>query len=186
MHKSEFCGILVALVVATLGITSTGPADQAAADYQVTPLRVQDMPEVTVYYQTVKTKLPDMSKDFDPVFADYDKALEAGELQRAGPVMLVYHNASFERPFDLDVCFTAPADAMPVEKFQVKKVPSFKCASVVYVGSLKWLGQAYQSLFKQLNGAGLQATGQTREVYLFWGGYDSPNNVTYVQSGIED
>lgn len=186
MGKRGLATVVMPLLLSAASLTPSHAADKADAEYQVTPLRVQEMPAVTVYYQTVKTKLPDMSKDFTPVMEAFDKATKAGEVRPSGPVLFLYHNASFDKAFDLDVCFTAPPDAKAAGAFQVKTLPKFRCGSVVYVGPVRSVGKAYESLFKQINAAGMQATGQTREVYLFWDGPDSANNVTYVQAGIEE
>ena len=77
------------------------------------------------------------------------------------------------------------ADAPAVEGFKIVKLDAFKCATILFTGPLSQIKDAYCKLFDCLGAAGLKFKGGFREVYLYWEGPESLNNVVQIQAAIE-
>ena len=115
-----------------------------------------------------------------------EKATEL-KLAQTGPILITYFNF-FGDPEQL---FTAEI-GLPIHKeeaenagsFYVRKVPKFKCVSVIFQGPLSKIGEAWQT-FAQAAMARGEPTGESRELYLYWEGHDSPNNVVEMQMGLK-
>ena len=76
----------------------------------------------------------------------------------------------------------AKGDAGPFEFFTAK---ALKCASCIYRGSMKGIGQAWDDLTHHCGDKGYKLTHENREVYLLWKSFDSAENETELQRGIE-
>jgi hypothetical protein len=78
---------------------------------------------------------------------------------------------------------TLPADAVisvaaPIE---CKTLPAFDCISAKYVGPMHRIGDAWRQVADAWRASG---SGESREVYKQWIGFDSLKNVTELQKGI--
>jgi effector-binding domain-containing protein len=127
-----------------------------------------------------------MAKTLDKTFMPLmEKAKAAGLL--GGPPIFVYHGATGDptAKFTLDTGLTVPADTKALGEFKVKKLPALHAATAYFTGPLASLGAAYAQFFPQLMQAGHIPTGDMREVYLFWEGPESANNVVEIQIGIK-
>jgi hypothetical protein len=62
------------------------------------------------------------------------------------------------------------------------KVPAPHCATLLYTGSVAGLGDAFGKLYGDIGRQGLEATDVCREVYLYWEGRESPNNIIQIQA----
>jgi effector-binding domain-containing protein len=93
--------------------------------------------------------------------------------------------ADMTKPFTLDIGIETVDDAKPTDDLKVRKLSRFKCATMLYTGSLQNLSKVYEKLVPAALAAGHKLTGESREFYLYWEGPDSKNNVVQVQVGIE-
>jgi effector-binding domain-containing protein len=116
----------------------------------------------------------------------FEKATEL-KLGQTGPVMITYFNfrGDPEQAFTAELGVPIHAEeAKNADAFYVRKAPKFKCASVVFQGSLSRIGEAWQN-FAQAAMAKGEPTGESRELYLYWEGHDSPNNIIELQMGLK-
>jgi len=68
--------------------------------------------------------------------------------------------------------------------FYVRKVPKFKGAAAVFQGSLSQIGEAWQKFAATAQTKG-EPTEESRELYLYWEGHDSPNNIVELEMGLK-
>jgi effector-binding domain-containing protein len=169
------------------GGTAANPALSTQPVWHLSPLLVKDVKEVPGYlHGSAETTLADIAKTLDKIFMPLmDKAQKAGLL--GGPPIFVYHGATGDptAKFTLDTGFAVPADTKPLGEFKVNKLPGYRAATAYFTGPLSSLGAAYTQFFPELMKAGYTPTGDMREVYLFWEGPDSANNVVEIQVGIK-
>jgi effector-binding domain-containing protein len=77
----------------------------------------------------------------------------------------------------MEVGVPVKAETQPAGKAEVKTLPPFHCASLLYWGSLEHIGQAYEKLIQAIKEAGLERTGEGREWHYHFRGDASPDNV---------
>ncbi len=167
---------------------ATQPQARAPAGHgRVSDLIVKDVKEVPGYLcgsaRTTLTTMPQvLERNFLPIPA---KARE-NHLALSGPALFVYHGCTGDpdQPFALDTGFIVEPDTKDLGDLKVKKLPAFRAATAYYTGPVTGLGEAFGKLFAQLGAAGYTPTDETREVYLWWEGPESPNNVVELQVGI--
>jgi effector-binding domain-containing protein len=105
-----------------------------------------------------------------------------------GPVLHYYYGAphtALNKPFKMETGFLFPERAEAVGEFKARTLPSYKCASILYVGPARQIGDAWQELYRSVRGQGLTPTNEERELYLYWEGADSLNNIVQVQVGVQ-
>ena len=88
------------------------------------------------------------------------------------------------KPFTLDIGVIVKDGNPKPDGIQLNKVGPLHCASVLYTGPIAQIAQAYGKLYGELGRRGLQPTDVSREVYLYWEGPDSVNNVIQVQADL--
>ena len=160
------------------------PATQPA--FGVSEMRVQTIAGFTYLYDSSETTLARMADPVGRMLPALMRASAEGKVRPAGPIIMMYHDLKdLSQPFTLDVGCSAQPDTKPVGTFKVRKVEPFRCATVLFTGPIKHIGEAYQKLVADLDGAHLTTTGTSREFYLYWEGPDSPNNVVQIQMGIQ-
>jgi effector-binding domain-containing protein len=115
------------------------------------------------------------------------EAIAAVGAEPVAPVTFIYHGADGtpDTKFQLEIAFplsTRPAS--PVDPYDVKETPAFRCLATDYVGPMLDIMRGYALLFTELEEQGLAYTGESREIYRKWIGYESPDNVTELQIGV--
>ena len=111
-----------------------------------------------------------------------EKATEL-KLMQGGPILFTYFNfrgdpdQKFALEIGVPIFANEPASA---GEFYVRKVPKMKCAAAVFQGSLNQMGEAWHKFAAtaQTKGEPLE---ESRELYLYWEGHDSPNNIIELQ-----
>lgn len=115
----------------------------------------------------------------------YAEAAKCG-LTPAGPQIWQYTGMTtmdMDAEFMLDIALPVNGDAKP-EKFEIKELPEYKCATILHMGSWDNLGTSYQQLIGETAQKGLQITGIFREVYITVDMVDTAENLTEIQAGI--
>ncbi|MBM4069700.1 MAG: GyrI-like domain-containing protein [Planctomycetes bacterium] len=105
-----------------------------------------------------------------------------------GPVLHFYYGAPHRTPdkaFKMETGFFVPEGTKAFGDFKVRELPEFKCASILYVGPGRRIGDAWQELYRSLRAKGLTPTDEERELYLYWEAGESPNNIVQVQVGVK-
>jgi len=77
-----------------------------------------------------------------------------------------------------------PPGTGPSGQFKVRTLDAFHCATLIYSGSMSSLENGYESLINQMLEARLSPGDESREMYLFWEGPESPNDVLQIQMRI--
>jgi effector-binding domain-containing protein len=109
------------------------------------------------------------------------------KLAQTGPIMITYFNfhGDPEETFTGELAVPINVEhAMKGGDFYLRKTEKFKCASTIFQGQLTSLGMAWQN-FVQTAMTNGEPTGESREVYLYWEGFDSPNNIVELQLGLK-
>jgi effector-binding domain-containing protein len=131
-----------------------------------------------------------LKKEEIPAFAGeavqslYAKLGELG-VKPAGDLVFVYNCT---RGADgIDCCIGIPIaeskfDAAP---FQVVQLNDFRCESAIYQGSMRGIGPAWEKMYGSLKARGAQCGTESREVYIHWVDFDSAENRTELQVGVE-
>jgi DNA gyrase inhibitor GyrI len=182
-------------------LSSPGPlrsATAAADDKPVAPaaptvgeMRIQTLPALSYLYLPAQTTFAKMG---EPVKAGFDKLFghaAENKFLLVRPTMLVYQgNPHFDpqKEFKMEMGIVVgpetpapPADA----DVKLRKTEPFKCATILYTGTVMQQGQAYQKLIPALKAANHTPTGEVRVLCLYWDGMDSPNNVFMLMIGIK-
>ena len=175
----------VFLTVALTALNMTGRAEDMPA---MTKMRVKRVPPRTFLCTKQQLKIeevPDFIRRSVKPLAQAAMDLKVGP---AGPTVTSYlgyrgdPSQSFTAELDIPALQTAAQYKGP---FYFRSAPEFKCASMIFQGSIKDIGSAWRSLVEQATEGDLKPTGNSREVYLSWEGEDSDNNVVELQLGVE-
>lgn len=171
-------GTAFGLAVRADAQATTQPVLPSVADVQIESLRPYRYAFVSK--QTMLAKLQDAIAVLMPRI---DAAIGAG-LHPTGPVVFTYHGATADQnlPFILDIGVTVRADAPAPAGVTLKTVRSTRCATLLYMGPTSGLPQADGKLYGEIGRRGLQPTDVSREMYLYWEGPDSPNNLIQIQA----
>ncbi len=136
---------------------------------------------------TATTTIPKIKEVVAAKFGPMGKAAREAGVHFEGPAIFIYQGATgeMEQPFDLTMGMPVAADAKDVGEYKVAKRPGMLCVSAYYTGDISHLGEAWGKFYGQAMQRGVKPTGESREVYLFWEGEESPNNVIELQIAIE-
>jgi effector-binding domain-containing protein len=152
-------------------------------------MRIQTVPAMSYLYLPLETTFAEMGK---PVRAGFDRVYGAAyeaKLFIARPSMMVYDNNPHldpRRKFKLEIGVIVSADAkIEAADLKIRKTAPFKCATILYTGTVLEQGQAYKKLFPAIQAANLELTGEEREMCLYWAGMESSNNVYMMMVGVK-
>ena len=115
-----------------------------------------------------------------------EKATEL-KLGQSGPILITYFNfrGDPDQKFTAEIGVPIGAkEAAVVGEFYVRKVPKFKCAAAVFQGPLMQIGEAWGKFVEMAMTKG-EPTEESRELYLYWEGHDSPNNIIELEMGLK-
>ncbi|HWE03193.1 MAG TPA: GyrI-like domain-containing protein [Tepidisphaeraceae bacterium] len=164
------------------------PAPSAATlPYSVSAMHVQFVGGKAFLYSPARVSFNDEASAVAPVVASLKRLTATGQISPADSILLVYHDPSEDPavPFDLEIGMPLrAAPTLPPPGFQVRPLPAFRCATLLYRGPLKLLNKAYDKLILEMIERGLVPSEETRENYLVWDEPDSPRNVVQIEVGI--
>jgi effector-binding domain-containing protein len=170
---------------------STQPVPQAGApgddqDFVISSMRVQEMKGITYFFISSKTNIAQLGDHIRQSTEKIDLALKSGQVRPVGPIMIIFHRMMQEQggEFPLEVGFPVADDAQAPDGFEIKKLDKFRCATVLYSGSMQQVRRAFEAVYNDLLGAGLEPTDETRQSVLLFEGQDSVNNVVMIQVGV--
>jgi effector-binding domain-containing protein len=162
---------------------------KAAADADeplISRMRVQDYPAKHFAYMSTETTLTQISETVQDLMPKLQQAMKDAGAAPTGPGTFVYQGITQDpnKPFTLEIGFPVAEGTKEAGDMKVRTLEAFHCASVIYSGPISQVTQAYQQAFTDLFTAGLQPTGETREMYLYWEAIDSPNNIELIMVGV--
>ena len=105
-------------------------------------------------------------------------------IAQVGPVIIRYYATGAPDTWVLEVGVPVKAGTEAAGEAQVKTLPPFRCAALLYWGSLEHIVQAHETLMQAIREAGLEQTDENREWHYHFEGDVSPNNVIGLHMGI--
>ena len=146
--------------------------------------RVQSLKGYTYAFVSAETTLTTLHDTIDQLVPKLDTAMDAGQLRVEGVAIFTYHGATMDpsKKFTLDVGIIVKDGSTAPPGFTIAVVPAATNATLLYTGNMQGLPPAYGKLYGEITRQGLQPTDVSREVYLYWEGVDSPNNVVQLRA----
>jgi effector-binding domain-containing protein len=199
MNSTNAKWVVLALVVSismSLPARADGPAAQPAAkadapaddqDFVISPMRVQELKGMNYLFVSSSTTLAQLGDHIRQSMQKVEPALKGGQIRPVGPALIIFHgvNQDPNSEFPLEVGFPVAADTTPPDGFEIKKLDTFRCATVLYSGSAQQIKRAYKAVYDDLLNAGLQPTDEGREAVLMFEGPESVNNVAMIEIGVQ-
>ena len=160
---------------------------RAAEPALLTEVRIKETAERQYLCAKKEVKIAEMA-EFAPamVKALMEKATEL-KLGQSGPTLITYFDfrGDPEQKFTVEIGVPISVkEAAGTGEFYVRKVPKFKCAAAIFQGSMSQRGEAWQK-FPEIALSKGEFTGESRELFLYWEGHDSPNNVIELEMGLK-
>lgn len=148
----------------------------------------KDAAPMTVLYARQELTIPQVGMYAERYGTQMMEDVEQYGLQVVGPWMFI----AYDLPTDGQQRFTSEfclpignAETYAGDRFAVKALGSFPCACAEYSGKLDQLfAEGYQPLIREIVAAGLQFTGESREIYHRWAGANAPENRIEIQFGV--
>ena len=162
----------------------------AVPEYVISQMRRLTMPEMTYFYVTNRpTPFAKLDQDLDPLIESLHAAIAQAHLAEVGPDLLRYYPApeghsGKSELFLMELGVSVKPDTLPAGEAKVKVLPPFPCAALLLWGGMTHMAEAYGTLKRAMQEAGLESVGESRERYYHIEGGDSPHNVIgiYLQA----
>jgi hypothetical protein len=148
---------------------------------------IRTYPAATYFFvsdwATQKT-IPDVMAKLTPHLLDMVK--QAG-LNVNGPMIcvLIGVNPDPNTPFQVEAGFIVDTATKPAGDAEVRPLDSFKAATVLFTGDVKYISKAYEGLYASIFSAGQFPTTEIRQMGLYFEKMDSANNVFMLMVGIQ-
>lgn len=148
------------------------------AEYLIGLMRVQTMAEQPFFYVACPPITMDrLDEELNRLMPRLEAAQAEAHVGDGAPVIISYYPAGDSGEFSMEVGIPVKAGAQPAGEAQVKILTPYRCASLLYWGSLEHIKEAYDVLMQAIKDAGLEQTGKGREWYYHFEGDASPDNV---------
>jgi effector-binding domain-containing protein len=165
-----------------------GPAAaQPAGEWATTPVRSTTAQAITYLFTQYETTMEQMDR-VGPEIDELLATVRQNQIDVQGQVIFIYEGMQQDptKPFKLSIGMPVPRGTPAVGKYQVKDLPPFKCAGLIFQGSIADVPNAYQKLFGEVMAGGTQRpTDEIREIYLYWESSESDHNVVWIQVGVQ-
>jgi effector-binding domain-containing protein len=149
-----------------------------AADYHISQMRVLTMSEQPFFYVACPpTPMAALDDELERLMPLLEAAQAEAHVGDGAPVITRYYPTDTPDTYLMEVGKPVSPGAQPAGEAQVMTLPSYRCAAVLYWGSLEHIGEAYGALMQAVKDAGLELTGEGQEWYYHFEGDNSPNNV---------
>jgi effector-binding domain-containing protein len=192
----RFVLTLLASMCLALPVRADGPATQAAAkpdapaedqDFVISGMRVQELKGMSYLFVSSRSTLGQIGDNIRQAMEKIQPALKSGQVRPIGPALIIFHgvNGDPNNQFPLEVGFPVAPDTTAPDGLAVKKLDTFRCATVLYSGGMQDIKHAYEAVYNDLTSAGLEPTDEGREALLLFEGPDSVNNVAMIQVGVK-
>ena len=156
------------------------------AEYLIGQMRVQTLREQSFFYVACPpTAMARLDEELNRLMPLLETAQAEAHVGDGAPVILRYFPTGEPDIYVMEVGIPVKAGVQPAGEAQVKTLPPYRCASLLYWGSLEHIGEAYGALTQAIKDAGLEQTGEGREWYYHFEGDASPNNVIGLHMEIQ-
>ena len=181
---------LVAVLLASKAVFFGEVAVAQGEEHQpvIGEMIVQSVPAKNYLQGGFETKFKGMGELVGKTLNELFHAAKEEKIGLHGPVVHCFFGAPHREPekqFKMETGFYVRKGSPVVGKFRVRKLPEYRCATILYVGPSAHIGDAWQQLYRSVKSQGLKPTDEERELYLYWEGADSPNNIVQVQVGVK-
>jgi effector-binding domain-containing protein len=154
-------------------------------EFLIGQMRVQTMREETFFHVAcAPTPMAGLDRELDVLIPKLEAAQAAAGIAQVGPVVTRYYWVGAPDLYVMEVGVPVKAGTQAAGEAQVKTLPHFRCAALLYWGSLEHIGEPYAKLMQAIQEAGLEKSGDNREWYYHFEGDVSPNNVIGLHIGI--
>ena len=159
----------------------------------VSPARVQTVPAFRYFFFRTETPGAEIGTAFGQllpqVFAAKDAAArDAVPMETTGPLVTIYRYLDDARETaTLEIGFPVKAGTPASHGAEVRDVPPFRCASLIYWGDIPHIEQVgYRALEDAVTQSGLHGSPEYCEWHHYVEDDLSPNNVFVLQRGVQD
>jgi effector-binding domain-containing protein len=154
-------------------------------EFLISEMRVLTMREETFFYVVGQpTAMAGLDGELDALIPKLEATQAAAGIAQAGPVVVRYFWVSAPDIYLMELGVPVKVGTQAAGEAQVKSLPPFRCASLLYWGSLEHINEPYARLMQAIQEAGLEHTGDNREWHYHFEGDTSPNNVIGLQMGV--
>lgn len=140
-------------------------------------------------FTKTQTTAPRVTDAIMQLMPQLDAAMRAGTIVPRGPVVFVYRGATMEpdKEFTLEVGVVVADDAQAPDGFESRREPAFDCVAMLYTGPYAGIPQAWMKMMGEMAALEVKPTADNvgRELYLYYDGPQSPNNVTWLAIDVE-
>jgi DNA gyrase inhibitor GyrI len=173
-------------VILQCAVQADPPLAAAPAPTSISDVRVQNLKGYTYAFVSTQTSLNKLQDAIAKLIPKIDAAVDSGALRVMGPYIFTYHGATTDpnKQFTLDIGVMVKDENPKPDGIEQIKIGPLHCATVIYTGAAGQLPKAYEKLYGDIGRRGLQPTDVCREVYFYWEGPDSINNVIQVQADL--
>lgn len=180
--------LVSASVLISLLFENVSIAEENESQPSIGELVVRKIPAKHYLRGEFETEFKSMGKPVGKTLTEMMEAAREKKVGLHGPVIHFYHDAPHQDPekrFRMETGFFVPVGTPAVGTFETRELPELRCATILYVGPATRIGDAWQKLYRNARAMGLTPNGEERELYLYWEGVESPNNIVQVQVGID-
>jgi len=154
-------------------------------DFLIGQMRVQTMREETFFHVTGRpVPMSELDDELDRLIPLLEAAQAEAGIAQVGPVVIRYYLSGGTDTYVMELGVPVRPGTRAAAEAQVKVLPPYRCASLLYWGSLEHIAPAYEALLGAIRDAGLKQTGEGREWHYHFEGDVSPNNVIGLHMGI--
>jgi effector-binding domain-containing protein len=178
--------VATAASIAFAGEEPKGAAKVPDPPFIISQVRIQDSKGFDYFYVSGSAKMEQMPIVMGQLMGKLEAAIKEGKVVDIGGPVAIYTMTKPDATISIQVGAPTEGEAKPVGDAKVRKVEGKRTASLIYVGPLTSIAQAYQALEKAIKDKGLTAGGERREFYLYWEGQDSANNVYMLQATVKE
>ncbi|BDI30090.1 hypothetical protein CCAX7_21410 [Capsulimonas corticalis] len=152
-------------------------------------IEIKIVPAMVFLVSTHEITIPEIAKIAGEVPWKMGVAAEEQSLAIDGPIQFLYDGAdgTLDKIFTLRLAL--PLRERPAHEedgpFVIYETPPFRCIATDYIGGMPGIQTGYQALKDKIGEQGLRPTWESREIYKHWVDYDSPENVTELQIGLD-
>lgn len=154
-------------------------------EYLIGQMRVGTAREETFFHVTGQpVPMSALDEELDRLIPLLEAAQAEAGIDQVGPVVVRYYLSGGADRYVMELGVPVRSGTPAAGEAQVSVLPPYRCASLLYWGSLAHIGPAYEALLGAIREAGLAHTGEGREWHYHFERDTSPDNVIGLQMGI--
>ncbi len=188
----RFIAAVVLFVLAAQVLAADAPKEAKKeppkpAEFIIGEMHVQTIPAQDFIYGSAETTFEKMGEVINKYIPLLVEGIKDGKIIQKSSAMFIYKGLidDMSKPFTLEIGWCVTEKTKELGELKVRKAAEFKCATILYTGSLSNIGKAYEKVIPAAKAAGYTTTGESREMYLYFEEPESVNNVVQIQIGVK-